>query len=166
MKYRRNPFGDFFEIQKQVDQRFDSFFQEPSASSTLAARSDHWRPPMDVYETGDTFIVRVELPGIEPEQDVQIELVDNVLTIRGYRRDRSQRNKQHYHLAEVSYGPFERAVRLPVTMSSDRSPVRSDATETDPGQARPHLASTVKEDEPEGASAEPQDEPEDDEEGT
>ena len=113
MKYRRNPFGDFFEIQKQVDQRFDSFFQEPSASSTLAARSDHWRPPMDVYETGDTFIVRVELPGIEPEQDVQIELVDNVLTIRGYRRDRSQRNKQHYHLAEVSYGPFERAVRLP-----------------------------------------------------
>ena len=91
-----------------------------SAAATL--RQDQWHPPMDVYETADTFIVRVELPGIQPEQDVRIELAENLLTIRGCRRDRSPRNKQHYHLAEVNYGCFERAIRLPDVIHDEAQP--------------------------------------------
>ncbi len=122
MRYRRNPFGDIMEIQKQVDQMFDSFFQDRAMSNAATLRQDHWKPPMDVYETTDTFIIRVELPGIDPSQDVQIQLSDNILTIRGCRRDRSPRNKQHYHLAEVSYGSFERVIQLADVIHDEAQP--------------------------------------------
>ncbi|MDA1192801.1 MAG: Hsp20/alpha crystallin family protein, partial [Candidatus Poribacteria bacterium] len=121
MKYRRDPFGEFFEVQKQIDQVFD-YFQERSMAS-LHPERNFWRPPIDVYETAETFIVRVELPGIRPDEDVKVELADNVLTIRGHRRDRSSRKKQHYHIAEINYGPFERMIALPDAIDEDASPI-------------------------------------------
>lgn len=122
MKYRRDPFGNFFEIQKQIDQIFDAFIEGQVATGGHASVNpdqQFWRPPMDVYEAADAFIVRVELPGVDPEDEVEIELTENVLTIRGTRRDRSREKKQHYHLAEINYGAFERAVALPEAIDDD-----------------------------------------------
>ena len=125
MKYRRDPLGNFYEIQKQIDQFLDMFFQEdafPTTEGALSREPSVWRPHMDVYETVDTFIVRLEIPGIEPDKDVQIELSEHILTIRGTRRDRSQRKKQHYHIAEVNYGPFERVIALPNIIDPNAQP--------------------------------------------
>ena len=122
MKYRRDPFGNFFEIQKQIDQIFDAFIEGRAAAGPPASVNpdqQFWRPPMDVYEAADAFIVRVELPGVNPDDEVEIELTDSVLTIRGTRRDRSREKKQHYHLAEINYGGFERAVALPQAIDDD-----------------------------------------------
>jgi HSP20 family protein len=122
MKYRRDPFGNFFEIQKQIDQLFDAFIDghAPGGQPTAVNPDQQfWRPPMDVYEAADAFIVRVELPGVDPDDEVEIELTENVLTIRGTRRDRSREKKQHYHLAEINYGNFERAVALPEAIDDD-----------------------------------------------
>ncbi|MAF11258.1 hypothetical protein CMK11_12470 [Candidatus Poribacteria bacterium] len=122
MKYRRDPFGNFFEIQKQIDQIFDAFIEGQVTAGPPASvnpEQQFWRPPMDVYEAADAFIVRVELPGVDPEDEVEIELTESVLTIRGTRRDRSREKKQHYHLAEINYGGFERAVALPEAIDDD-----------------------------------------------
>ncbi len=122
MKYRRDPFGNFFEIQKQIDQLFDAFIEGQAAGGPPAAvnpDAQFWRPPMDIYEAAHAFIVRVELPGVDPEDEVEIELTENVLTIRGTRRDRSREKKQHYHLAEINYGNFERAMALPEAIDDD-----------------------------------------------
>ncbi len=122
MKYRRDPFGNFFEIQKQIDQLFDAFIEGQAAGGPPTAvnpDAQFWRPPMDIYEAAHAFIVRVELPGVDPEDEVEIELTENVLTIRGTRRDRSREKKQHYHLAEINYGTFERAVALPEAIDDD-----------------------------------------------
>ena len=122
MKYRRDPFGNFFEIQKQIDQIFDAFIEGRAAAGPPASVNpdqQFWRPPMDVYEAADAFIVRVELPGVNPDDEVEIELTDSVLTIRGTRRDRSREKTQHYHLAEINYGGFERAVALPQAIDDD-----------------------------------------------
>ncbi|GIX07024.1 MAG: hypothetical protein KatS3mg115_1427 [Candidatus Poribacteria bacterium] len=125
MKGRRDPFANFWQIQRQIDQLIDSFFEEElpgGFGSEVTPESSVWRPPVDVYETADTFIILVELPGVLPEEDVRIELTDHVLTIRGTRRDRSPRKKQHYHIAEINYGPFERIVRLPRVIDQEATP--------------------------------------------
>ncbi len=113
---------DFFEIQKELDRVFDSFV-EPHQN--VAAESTHWRPPTDIYETVDNFIVKIEVAGIRPEEDVRIRLDRNVLKISGYRRDRTQLKKQHYHQAELNYGPFERSIILPNVLAEDVEPAAS-----------------------------------------
>jgi HSP20 family protein len=126
MKYRQDPFGDFFEIQKQMDQMFDAFLQQTVAAETgrlsVTPEPHLWRPAIDVYETVDTFIVKMEIPGIQPDEDVRVTLEGNRLTIRGHRRDRTITKKEHYHLAEVNYGPFERVIGLPDAVDDEAIP--------------------------------------------
>jgi HSP20 family protein len=126
MRFRRDPFRDFFEIQKQMDQMLDAFLGEGVPALVgrrpVAPEPTLWRPHMDVYETVETFIVKMELPGIEPNEDVRLTLEGNVLTIRGHRRDRTLSKKEHYHLAEVNYGPFERIVALPEAVDDEATP--------------------------------------------
>jgi HSP20 family protein len=126
MKYRRDPFSDFFEMQKEMDRLFDAFFDRSVGSDAhrraVAPEQHLWRPAMDVFETVDTFIVRVEVPGIVPEEDVHVLLERNVLKIRGRRRDRTDSKKEHYHLAEVNYGPFERVVAFPDAVDEESTP--------------------------------------------
>lgn len=62
----------------------------------------------DFVEDG-TYVLRAELPGIDPDKDVQVEVLDDVLTIRGERQEEQQERNRH----EFHYGSFERVVRLP-----------------------------------------------------
>jgi HSP20 family protein len=62
----------------------------------------------DYVEEG-TYVLRAEMPGIDPDKDVELNLLDDVLTIRGERtEEQKERNRHEFH-----YGSFERAVRLP-----------------------------------------------------
>ena len=62
----------------------------------------------DFVEDG-TYVLRAEMPGIDPEKDVEVEVIDDVLTIRGERREEEhERNRHEFH-----YGSFERSLRLP-----------------------------------------------------
>ena len=84
MKSNPNRLIDhFFQMQKEIDRLFDDL--EPSQD--LTTEMTHWRPPMDIYETVDSFVVKIEIAGIEPSEDVKIQLNRNVLTLKGYRQD-------------------------------------------------------------------------------
>ena len=72
---------------------------------------------MDVAETDKQIEITVELPGLE-EKDVQINLSDNTLTIRGEKAEREQKDKD-YHLVERSYGSFSRTLELPAGVNAD-----------------------------------------------
>lgn len=61
------------------------------------------------YVEDDTFVLRAELPGVDPEKDVEIEIQNDMLTISGERREET-RNKNH---RELHYGAFRRSVPLP-----------------------------------------------------
>ena len=80
---------------------------------------------MDIYETVDSFVVKLEVAGIKPDEDIKIQLDRNVLTVRGYRKDRTELKKEHYHQAELNYGPFERAIALPNVLAEDVNPQAS-----------------------------------------
>ncbi|MCZ6676766.1 MAG: Hsp20/alpha crystallin family protein [Candidatus Poribacteria bacterium] len=122
---RSNPsrlIDHFFEMQKEIDRLFDDFVQP---SQDIATETTHWCPPMDIYETVDNFVIKVEIAGIEPGEDVTIHLDRNILTIKGYRQDRTALKKEHYHQAELNYGPFERSIVLPNVLAEDVEPMAS-----------------------------------------
>jgi HSP20 family molecular chaperone IbpA len=60
------------------------------------------------YEEGGRYVMRAELPGIDPDKDVEIT-VDGMLTVRGERREETKEK----HRSEFRYGAFSRTVRLP-----------------------------------------------------
>jgi HSP20 family protein len=73
---------------------------------------------MDVTETAKEIEITAELPGLE-EKDVQINVADNVLTIRGEKKAEKEEKEKNYRLVERSYGAFERTLELPEGVNAD-----------------------------------------------
>jgi HSP20 family protein len=77
-------------------------------------------PETDVVETEREIRVVTEMPGLKPE-DVEVDVENNVLTIRGEKREeRSEGEGGKYHLAERRYGTFARSFVLPRDVDADR----------------------------------------------
>lgn len=98
-------FTPFAALQQEIDRVFDGFARNPPS-----AAAQRLVPSMDLSETDKDIEITVELPGME-EKDVEVQVLDNVLTIRGEKK--SQREEKDYHLVERSYGSFARSVELP-----------------------------------------------------
>ena len=76
----------------------------------VTIRSHTWRPPTDVYETSEEYIVRMEIAGMQ-DTDFSIVLDGRTLSIRGTRSDIPERRA--YHQMEIRYGEFSSDVELP-----------------------------------------------------
>ncbi|MGY3621091.1 Hsp20/alpha crystallin family protein [Bradyrhizobium sp. USDA 10063] len=107
-----NPFAF---LQQEIDRLFDGFSRNFPAFSA-AGRS---LPSMDVSETDKTIEITAELPGLE-QKDVELNLADNLLTIRGEKKNEREEKNKDYHLVERSFGSFARSVELPVARKSRR----------------------------------------------
>jgi len=81
-------------------------------------RSSIWSPPTDMYETEDSFIVRVEVSGMK-DDDFEVAVENNMLMISGNRSDLYERRA--YHQMEIRFGKFEIAVEIPVPIEIERS---------------------------------------------
>ena len=78
----------------------------------------------DVREEEDNVVVRLEVPGMEPE-DFDVDVVDgNILVVRGEKQAQTSGNRGRYHVVECAYGSFERAVRLPATVDESGAKAR------------------------------------------
>ena len=69
----------------------------------VISRHHIWRPPVDVFETDEALVVRVEVAGVR-ESDFEIALEGNILSIHGVRQDLSERRA--YHQMEIRFGEF------------------------------------------------------------
>jgi HSP20 family protein len=69
-------------------------------------------PSFDVKETKDAYVFRADVPGLK-EEDVQISLTGNRLTISGSREQERQNEGEQYYASEISYGSFTRSFTLP-----------------------------------------------------
>jgi len=76
-------------------------------------------PRMDMTEDEDRIRVAVELPGME-EQDVEVTLSDNVLTIKGEKKVETEETEKPYAYMERSYGSFCRSIPLNVEVVTDK----------------------------------------------
>ena len=75
-------------------------------------------PSTDVYETEESFIVRVEIAGMR-EEDFEVAVENNVLMIAGIRPDFNERRA--YHQMEIWFGKFEIAINIPVPVDVEKS---------------------------------------------
>ena len=77
-----------------------------------------WRPPTDVYETAEEFVVKVEVAGMR-EEDFEVGIEDNILIISGIRPNLNERCA--YYQMEIRSGKFEIAVEIPAPVKVDMS---------------------------------------------
>jgi HSP20 family protein len=94
-------------LQREIDRIFDTF-----SGGFLTHGGSAAFPAVDVAETDREIRIECDLPGLE-ERDVQLSLMDNVLTIRGEKRSEREEKENLYALVERSYGAFSRSIELP-----------------------------------------------------
>jgi HSP20 family protein len=81
-------------------------------------RSSIWSPPTDVYETEESYVVRVEVAGMRDE-DFEVTIENNTLLVSGKRPDTPERRA--FHQMEIRFGKFATAVGLPHPVDVDAS---------------------------------------------
>jgi HSP20 family protein len=92
-----------------MNRLFNNLFDTPTVASAPARR---FAPATDLIESDTHYILRADLPGLS-EDDVNIELDDNVLSVSGERRSEHAGRGHGYYRIERSYGSFRRSLRLP-----------------------------------------------------
>jgi HSP20 family protein len=110
---RWEPARELATIQNEMNRLFGTFFEAPlSAENSNGQSLRRWIPAMDLVETEDEFVLRADLPGLT-ENDVNIELEDNVLSISGERKAEHEERKEGYYRVERASGSFSRSLTLP-----------------------------------------------------
>jgi len=97
------------------------FFEERHLTTGVGGRepAGEWTPVVDVYETADRIVLAAEIAGVRRE-DVSIELLGNVLTLRGSRpAERAGVGAEGYLRMEVPSGRFERSFALPGALAPE-----------------------------------------------
>jgi HSP20 family protein len=93
---------------------FDVFFGDSFFSPVVRDSGEgvfSWAPAVDIVEKEDKYILKADLPGVD-EKDVNIELKDNVLTIRGERKSEMEEEKENMTRCERTYGAFSRSFNV------------------------------------------------------
>lgn len=113
-----DPFDDLLSLQERIN----SLFEEGTARSE-EVRSDtaigSWSPAVDILEMEDQIILKAELPGVALEE-VELEIQDDLLMLRGERHFSKETKGEKYHRIERAYGSFSRSFRLPNTIDQSK----------------------------------------------
>ena len=108
----------FMSLPREVERLFEDFSRGFPSMPALGNSGSGLMPSIDVTETDKEIEITAELPGLE-EKDVQINVADNILTIRGKKKAEKEEKDKNYRLVERSYGSFERSLGLPDGVDAD-----------------------------------------------
>lgn len=108
--FKKDILKDVQRIQEEMDLLFDHFYKTRHSPVLTAKRL--WRPPTDVFETDAEVIILSEVAGMKRD-DFSITLSNNILTIKGERKEKSRQPRAYYRNMEINYGMFERNIYLP-----------------------------------------------------
>jgi len=116
---RFDPFRELERIQSEMNRLFEGYSGTPERGNTgLVQHNRIWAPSVDVAENENEIVLRAELPGMKQE-DIDIELSGDTLTIRGERKFENEERKENFVRVERSYGRFQRSFTLGVPVQSD-----------------------------------------------
>ena len=108
---RWEPMRELDTLQTEMNRLFNTFFDEGgNGQGSQAGR--RWAPAVDLFEREDSLVLKADLPGLS-EDDVQIEVRDNVLTVSGERRADFEDKQNGYYRVERAFGSFSRSLTLP-----------------------------------------------------
>lgn len=109
----------FDEVFTGFGRRAPTLFRHYEPGWLLGGRRGEVTPAVDVAEDDKAVTLTAELPGMK-EDDVEVVLRDDMLTIKGEKKSERKEDKENYHLTERHYGAFERAFRLPGEAEPDK----------------------------------------------
>jgi HSP20 family protein len=101
-------------LRDQIKRVFGDVLERPGAESNLTT----WAPAVDIFETEHELVIKADLPDVDPKElDIQIQ--NNILTIRGERKFEKNVKEENYLRIERAYGSFSRSFSLANTVNSD-----------------------------------------------
>ena len=106
---RYEPWSLFDQLRREMD--------------TSLATSD-WVPAVDIKENDDHFTIVADIPGVAPE-DIEVQMENGVLTIKGERETEKTEEKDDYKRVERSFGSFYRRFSLPESADPDSVEAKS-----------------------------------------
>ena len=106
---RYEPWSLFDQVRREMD--------------TNLATSD-WVPAVDIKENDDHFTIVADIPGVAPE-DIEVQMENGVLTIKGERETEKTEEKDDYKRVERSFGSFYRRFSLPESANPESIEAKS-----------------------------------------
>ena len=106
------PFTEIETIRQQLDKVFDQ------RAATRDNSEATWMPAVEFVDAGDNFVLKAQLPGIDPK-DVDIQVTREAISISGERRYENTDEKSGYVRSEFRYGKFHRVLTLPAHIQND-----------------------------------------------
>ena len=113
---RYDKFRDLRTLQEEVNRLFSTNLTRAFPDEGIGRGA--WAPSVDIYENKDQIVLEAELPGMKQE-DFDLSIENNVITLRGERKFEKTDETDNYHRVERSYGAFTRSFTLPHTVSAE-----------------------------------------------
>ena len=116
--FGRSSGADMFSsLQREIDRVFSDFNRGMPALAEF--RKGAMAPKVNVSESDTAIEVTAEIPGVDAK-DIDVQLKDGVLTIKGEKKEEKDEKKKDYHVVERSYGMFERSFSVPAEIDADK----------------------------------------------
>jgi len=128
---RWDPLRDLMELQDRMKQLFaETLSRSPGTDGEPAAAADGFRPPIDLFEEADRYVLRADLPGVAAK-DLDIHVEDGMLSVRGERKVDANVARESYLRVERPHGKFSAQISLPpsVDMRAIRATQRNGVIE-------------------------------------
>ena len=119
----------FESLRREVDRLFEDFtmnpfrlpFRRPAFDIEPFWQTESWiaAPAVDLVEQEKAFELTAELPGLD-EKNVEVKVANGVLTIKGEKQEDKEEKNKDFHVRERRFGSFERALRIPDTVDTDK----------------------------------------------
>ena len=116
---RWEPAREMLTLREAMDRLFDDAFTRPF--SLVRDGGSTWSSlTIDMYETDNDLVVKAALPGLRADE-VQINVANDVLTIKGEMKHEEEKKDKSWHIREHRWGAFERSIRLPTGVIADKA---------------------------------------------
>lgn len=123
---RWDPFREVLSLQNRLNSLFPDYNRGAGVGEGELVSTAAFVPPVDIYEDDQKIVLKLEVPGMKQE-DLDIQLENNTLTVRGERKFEKEEKEENFHRIERRYGSFYRAFTIPNTVNPDSVKAEYDA---------------------------------------
>jgi HSP20 family protein len=114
----RSPLEGVAVLQNRLNSIFNDFANATGELQNESLSAGNFIPPVDIYEDANRLVLKLEVPGISQE-DLQINLENQTLTVKGERKFVNDEKEENFHRIERRYGSFVRSFTLPSTVETE-----------------------------------------------
>lgn len=114
----RSPLDGVAVLQNRLNSIFNDFASSNGELQNESLSAGNFIPPVDIYEDANRLVLKLEVPGI-PQDDLQINLENQTLTVKGERKFVKDEKEENFHRIERRYGSFVRSFTLPATIETE-----------------------------------------------